>query len=128
MAADLDRERWQRLSPILEAALELPPEARGAYLDETCAGDAPLRRQVEELIEAEAAAGSFLAEGALERGAPLVAEMAGGPRDEPAAPATGRLVGVYRLVAELGEGGMGTVHLAERVDGHFEQRVAIKLL
>jgi serine/threonine protein kinase/TolB-like protein/thioredoxin-like negative regulator of GroEL len=128
MSADLDRERWQRLSPILEAALDLPPTARAAYLDETCAGDSDLRRQVEELLEAEAAAGSFLAAGALERGAPLVAELADGPRASPAAAAGGRLVGVYRLVAELGEGGMGTVHLAERVDGHFEQRVAIKLL
>ena len=128
MAADLDRERWQRVSPILEAALELPPAARAAYLNESCGGDTELRRNVEELLAAEASAGSFLSEGALERGAPLVAELAGGAPALPPTPATGRLVGVYRLVAELGEGGMGTVHLAERVDGHFEQRVAIKLL
>jgi serine/threonine-protein kinase len=53
----LDRDRWQRLSPILDRALELPVDARAAYLDDACAGERELRRQVEELLAADAAAG-----------------------------------------------------------------------
>jgi len=122
----LDRDRWQRLSPILDRALELPADTRSPYLDEACAGDRELRRQVEELLAAHAAAGTFLSDGLLERMAPLVAD------DEQLEPATGaargRIVGVYRLGEPLGEGGMGIVYVAERIDGQFEQQVALKVL
>src|SRR5262249_21618475 len=127
MSQALDPERWRRVSSVLDAALDLPPEARSGYLDDACAGDAALRRQVEELLAAEAAAGGFLAAPAAERAAPLVAAMLE-PLAEPEAPPAGRRVGPYRLLGALGEGGMGTVHLAERADGQFEQQVAIKLL
>ena len=127
MEQDIDREQWQRLSAILDALLDLPPAARALHLDEACAGDAALRRQVEELLAASGAAGSFLAGSALERAAPLAAEMLEVP-EEPAPSTRARLVGAYRLLGELGEGGMGTVHLAERADGQFEQQVAVKLL
>ena len=123
----LDPERWRRLSTILDGALDLPSEARPRYLDEACGDDADLRREVEDLLAAEASAGPFLETPAGERSAPLVAEMVQ-HLDEAEASPVGRLVGPYRLLAELGEGGMGTVHLAERADGQFEQRVAIKLL
>ena len=123
----LDPERWRRLSTILDGALDLPSEARARYLDLACGGDAELRREVEDLLAAEASAGPFLETPAGERSAPLVAEMVQ-HLGEAEAPPAGRLVGAYRLLAELGEGGMGTVHLAERADGQFEQRVAIKLL
>ena len=123
----LDPARWRRLSTILDGALDLPLHARERYLQETCGSDADLRRQVEELLAAEAGAGGFLETPAGERAAPLVAEMSEGLYDAEAPP-TGRMVGTYRLLAELGEGGMGTVHLAERADGQFEQQVAIKLL
>jgi len=124
---NLDRERWQRVSAILDAALERPAEARALYLDAACGGDPGLRKQVEELLAAEGSAGSFLAEPAVERGAALVAEMAE-TLGEPEGSARGRHVGAYRLRDELGEGGMGVVYLAERADGQFEQRVAVKLL
>jgi serine/threonine-protein kinase len=122
-----DRERWRRLSGILDAALDLPLEARGRYLDEACGGDAALRREADDLLAADFAAGNFLDSPAAERAAPLVAEMMARGDEAYAAP-PGRLVGTYRLLDELGEGGMGTVYLAERADGEFEHRVAIKLL
>jgi serine/threonine-protein kinase len=126
MSPPIGRERWQRVSAVLDAALELPGAARAAYLDEACAGDGDLRRQVEELLAADAEAGSFLAAGALERAAVLVADIA---EELATAPASGeRLVGAYRLLHELGEGGMGVVYLAERIDGQFEHQVAVKLL
>ncbi|MFI5007278.1 MAG: tetratricopeptide repeat protein [Solirubrobacterales bacterium] len=128
MSQPLDRQRWPRVSAVLEAALERPEPERAGYLDEACAGDAELRRQVEELLAADAAAGSFLAMNAVERAAPLVAEIGEGIELQAPALAGERIVGAYRLLSQLGEGGMGVVYLAERVDGQFEHQVAVKLL
>ena len=122
-----DRERWQRVSALLDGALELPAEARPGYLDGACGEDPELRQQVEDLLAAEAAADGFLSVPAAERAAPLLAAQ-----DEASAEAetstSGRVLGAYRLLGELGEGGMATVYLAERADGQFEQQVALKLL
>jgi eukaryotic-like serine/threonine-protein kinase len=120
----VDRERWQRISPVLDAALDLPAAARGAYLDGACGADAGLRREIEELLAAGEAGGSFLEASALTRAAPLLAAVA---MDAPP-PEGERRAGAYRLLETLGEGGMGTVHLADRVDGQFEQQVAVKVL
>lgn len=65
--------RWQQIEEILHTALELPPEARGAFLDGACEGDPGLRREVEELLAAEAGAPAFLEEGAAEYAAALAA-------------------------------------------------------
>src|SRR5262245_22956269 len=99
MSRPIDRERWRRLSPILDSALGLPAEALSAHLDEACAGDADLRREVEDLLAAEASGGAFLAGSALERAAPLVAEVVAGEPFPPAA--ADRRAGAYRLIAEL---------------------------
>jgi serine/threonine-protein kinase len=124
----VDRERWSELSAILDAALELGPEERARYLEQACGGDSGLRRQVEDLLAAEAAAGSFLAVPAADRMAALAGEIAEGVEGSSPAAAQGRVVGAYRLVGELGEGGMGSVYLAERADGQYQQEVAIKFL
>jgi len=123
----IDRELWRRISPILDAVLTMPLEARASHLDRACAGDGELRRHVEELLAAEEASPSFLATVGGERGAPLLADALSAPTPEPATPPQHGF-GAYRLLGELGEGGMGTVYLAERVDGHFEQQVAVKVL
>ncbi len=54
------RDLWRRIEPILERALVLEPEARAAFLDEACGGDAELRRQTETLLEADLQAEDFL--------------------------------------------------------------------
>jgi serine/threonine-protein kinase len=127
MDPTITRDQWQRISAILDAVLELPVSDRAAYLDTACNGDPSLRHVLDELLAASDASATFLSTPAGEKFAPLVAAI-----DEALAPSIhgleGRVVGAYRIVRRLGEGGMGVVCLAERVDGHFEQRVAIKLV
>ncbi len=119
-------ERWQRLASILDDALDLPPEARAAFLDTACGGDPALRTEIEALIAADEAAGGFLDDSAADFAATLLEDIervTAGPD-----PAFGQSVGPYRLVGALGQGGMGMVYLAERADGQFEQQVALKLI
>ena len=112
-------DRWPEVDRILDVVLELAPEERPTYLDQACAGDDGLRAEVDAVL-AGAEARVFFESPALAFADPLVdAEAARLDRD---------IVGPYRLGRELGHGGMGVVYLAERADGHFEQRVALKLI
>ncbi|MHC4947090.1 MAG: serine/threonine-protein kinase [Planctomycetota bacterium] len=116
--------RWRRVKSIFQAALDLPPDARAAHLDTACGDDPSLRREVEQMLDADARGDAFLA-------GPPAAGLADGDDDdasELAGPAPGTVIGAYRLVERIGSGGMGTVWFAERADGAFEQRVAIKLI
>jgi hypothetical protein len=112
-------DEWHRVKTILEGVLDQPAEARESYIASACAGDATLRARVTALAEAAAGDGGMLdASNAVEAGA----EVPDAPSRE------GERVGAYELLAEIGQGGMGTVHLARRADDEFEKRVAIKLM
>ncbi|MFL6337315.1 MAG: protein kinase domain-containing protein [Pyrinomonadaceae bacterium] len=115
-------ERWKQIEGVFDAAVELAPAERDAYLAGACGGDAELRRQVELLIRSHDAAGAFIEE-------PAVAGRITDPgRLDDDAPFIGRRIGSYRIVRELGRGGMGAVYLAVRADDEFQKRVAIKLV
>jgi serine/threonine-protein kinase len=115
---------WQRVSDLFERALDLAPSDRAAWLAGACE-DRALRARVERMLAADAAAADFLERPLADIGTDLTAgEDAGGA---PVA-AAGAVFGAYRTLASIGAGGMGEVWLAERVDGEFEQRVAIKRL
>ncbi len=117
---DTDFER--RVQGLLFAALELGDEERAELLAKGCGGDHALRAEVEERLRHDAETISRLE--------PLLVAGDRAPSDA-RPPATGQTLGgdrSYRLIEELGRGGMGTVWLAERSDGQFRQRVAIKLL
>jgi serine/threonine-protein kinase len=123
-----ERLRWRRVAEVLDAVLELPAAERGPHLQRLCGDDIALAREVEELLAATAASETFLAAPAIERAAPLVAIVEREAQQKPPGLLHGRVIGRYRLLTELGEGGMGVVYLAERIDGQFEQQVAVKLL
>jgi eukaryotic-like serine/threonine-protein kinase len=116
-------DRWPRVKAITADALERAHAVRGAFLAEACAGDETLRAEVESLLGAHAGAGAFLETPALAgTGAARAIEDVMAP--DPA----GRLIGPYRIVRELGQGGMGVVYLAARADAAFEKQVAIKVV
>jgi serine/threonine-protein kinase len=126
--------RWEEIERVLDAALELAPTQRAAYLDGVCARDADLRREVEQMLRACADAEHLLDAPLSAVAAPLLAELdsaarAGASEDAPDAGAPpGTRVGAYRVVREIGRGGMGVVYLAERDDGEYRKRVAVKLV
>lgn len=113
-------ERWRRIQLIFERALELDAHSRERYLAEACRSDPSLRPEVEALLKAEQALDNDQAIDRAVRDAAEIftrREIRQGDRfDE------------YRLVRELGSGGMGAVWLAERADGEYSANVAIKLV
>jgi eukaryotic-like serine/threonine-protein kinase len=112
----LSPDQWQVLSPHLDQALEMTDEERSTWLSFLKIENPALASQLEMLLQEHH---MLTAEGFLESSA---LEPPGGPG------LTGQTFGVYTIVSQIGHGGMGTVWLAERNDGRFERRVAIKVL
>ncbi|HEX8336510.1 MAG TPA: serine/threonine-protein kinase, partial [Pyrinomonadaceae bacterium] len=112
-------EDLRQLETLFHRALEFEPGGRAAFLDQACAGDEPLRDRVEALLAANARAGSFMKEPALE----VEARALAGEQNESLA---GRRIGRYEIIALLGAGGMGEVYLA--YDTGLGRKVALKLL
>jgi serine/threonine protein kinase/tetratricopeptide (TPR) repeat protein len=108
--------RFERIEALFHEALPLAGAARAALLEAACADDPTLRSEVERLLDAHDRAGGFIQ---------VPAATLGGAAEGSVA---GRRVGAFRVVRELGRGGMGAVYLAERADGGFAQTVAIKLI
>ena len=114
-------ERAERLAELVEHAFELPSEARAVYLAQACGDDLELRAEVEALLREEERATSLMSASAAEFGAELLREeFANGEFQG------GEMLGDYRIISLLGEGGMGEVYLAD--DTHFGRQVAIKLI
>ncbi len=116
---------WGRLSPLLEQALELEGAAQNEFLTSQCAGDEALRARLDRLIAAARIPDGFLDVA----GGPAALAMIGPDDSEyDVGIQEGGRVGPYRVLHQLGHGGMGRVYLAERADGLWERQVALKLL
>ncbi len=114
-------KRFQRSKEIFQKASDLPLAARADYLNQACGADETLRAEVEALFARHHAASSFLEHDAQSLLVPMLAA-------EAQVSLVGRQIGPFRLECELGRGGMGVVYLAQRNDGEFAQKVAIKLV
>src|SRR5580765_7095265 len=98
----MNTAQWQTLQELFAAAIEMPEAECEAWLGRVCDGRPDLRRELDQLLNAHRHSQSFME------------------------PVPDR-IGSYRLLDQLGHGGMGAVYRAERVDGDFRQQVAIKL-
>jgi eukaryotic-like serine/threonine-protein kinase len=114
----MEPDRWQRIDELFQAALECEPERRAAFLEESCNGDESLREEVESLLAADRS-GDFTHSTAYQDGVRLL---------ESRRELAGRRIGPYRLIREIGYGGMGLVYLAARDDATFDKQVAVKLI
>ena len=125
MAGALAPDRWRRLRPLLDQALDLDDAARVRFLQELPTAEDELRLDLERLI-ARHQATEGLDRPAAEIASPALArtEVIGNKSD----PFLGRRIGPYQLMRLLGAGGMGAVYEGQRIDGGFRQTVAIKLV
>lgn len=115
----MNPDRWQRVKELLDAALDLEPDTRATFLDENCSSDSELRKEVESLLESFEAADEFMESSPTSPAALLT------PAREPWADLR---IGPYRVVEEIGRGGMGTVYRAVRADDAYRKQVAIKIV
>jgi serine/threonine-protein kinase len=110
----LDPDR-RTAEALFFAAIDLPADARDGYLDAACAGDPGLRQEVAALLRADSGPGGAF-------------DDPGGAAGLTADPLVGRSAGAWRLVRRVGRGGLASVYLAERADGTFEARAAVKVI
>jgi len=115
----MEAQRWERLQVLFEAAQAMPAETADEYLRASCTDDPGLAGEVRALLAAlgrTSALGQAVERAALDAGAAAAAD------------AIGRTFGAWRVIGALGQGGMGTVWRAERIDGAYQQDGALKLL
>src|SRR5438132_1185921 len=111
-------ERWRQIETLFHAARELKPGERPEFLAKACAGDEELRREVGSLLIEHDGGGSVLGD--------VVTDLAAEWSQEQEPPRIGQTLGHFRILSQLGKGGMGEVYLAE--DQSLRRKVALKLL
>jgi serine/threonine protein kinase len=115
-------DQWRRIEEVFQSALDIPEEQRDAWLSNACAGDVELRQEVDGLLARDAGESPLISS--------IIEGTAASLFDDDAPPdaMTGLELGNYRVIRELGRGGMGAVYLAVRADQTFDKQVAIKLV
>jgi serine/threonine-protein kinase len=113
----MDAEQWRLVQELFDGAVDLPPAEREAFLHDRCGSDEKLLEEVLSLIGADEKQYSLL-----DRPATDLFDIV------PEVSLVGRSIGAYRIVEKIAAGGMGAVFLAERADGQYSQKVALKLI
>jgi serine/threonine protein kinase/tetratricopeptide (TPR) repeat protein len=111
-------DRWHRIEQLFDALVDLPPDEQRAHLASECGGDQALSSDVERLLHYDRASGRRIAE--------IIQHLAEAPPPDEVSFA-GRRLGAYRVIREIGRGGMGVVFEAVRDDDEFQKRVALKV-
>ncbi len=112
----LNPERWQIISPYLDQALAMTDDAQALWLSSLRQQNPGLAAELAALLDEHR---MLAQEGFLEKGSPLWSSAPG---------LAGQTIGPYTLISQIGQGGMGSVWLAQRSDGRFERRVAVKFV
>jgi serine/threonine-protein kinase len=115
----MQQHEWEKVKEVFTAALELPVAERAAFITESCGADDAIRSEVESLLAAHEEPENVLEENTYDLAGQLQTE---GNKY------LGKRFGPYSILRELGRGGMGSVFLAARADGEFEQQVALKII
>ncbi len=113
-------DRWQQVKELLDRSFDLPIDQRRAFLERSCSGDELLQAQLDALIETDARIGDFLETPIFELKKPQIGERSHAHEL--------RRIGPYRVIRNLGRGGMGSVYLARRDDEEYDKQVAIKVI
>jgi eukaryotic-like serine/threonine-protein kinase len=112
-------EQWLQVREVFHAVMDLPTEQRSGYLDRVCSAEPILRQEVESLLHSHEDAGDLLE---------TPARIDSPPDHDEHDPWVGKNIGPYQTIAKIGQGGMGTVYRAVRIDDHYLKQVAIKLV
>jgi serine/threonine-protein kinase len=110
-------EKWDQVKELFALALEQEPGERSSFLRQACAGNESLRTEIESLLSSFDGAPTFLED------CPAADLLSAQSRA-----LAGKKIGAYRIIREIGQGGMAVVYLAERADDQYRKRVAIKML
>ncbi len=115
----MEPDRWRRINDLFQSALDRKPEERSAFLQTACGGDDTLQQEIESLLAADRPTDEFTNAVGFDYGVKLLeqAQEQNTPR-----------IGPYRMLREIGRGGMGSVFLAARADDAFQKLVAIKII
>jgi serine/threonine protein kinase/Tol biopolymer transport system component len=121
-------ERWQQIQDLLEEALQIAPGERSIYLDRACLSDPSLRQEVETLLASSRDLHSSFLRSSTMRVRPTDGHDPAGDEGWVAGKMIGKRISQYRIVDQLGRGGMGEVYRADRADDQYQKQVAIKLV